>query len=82
MLINRLSYLMILLGTGLFFICFDGYISYYVFLLSLALPLCSLVISLPGMLTMRVRLFLQEDGSIARTRQGESVPLRIEARSP
>lgn len=82
MLINRLSYLMILLGTGLFFICFDGYISYYVFLLSLALPLCSLVISLPGMLTMRVRLFLQEDGSIARARKGQSVPLRIEARSP
>lgn len=82
MLINRLSYLMILLGTGLFFICFDGYISYYVFLLALALPLCSLVISLPGMLTMRVRLFLQEDGSAARTRKGQSVPLRIEARTP
>lgn len=82
MLYNRLSYLIILLNTGLFFICFDGYISYYVFLLSLALPLCSLLISLPGMLTMRVRIFLEEEGALARARKGTGVPLRVEARTP
>ena len=77
MLYNRLSYLIILLGTGLFFVCFDGYISYYVFLLSLALPLCSLLISLPGMLTMRVRVFLEDGEPLARTRKGQSLPLRV-----
>ncbi|NBK79824.1 DUF58 domain-containing protein [bacterium D16-76] len=82
MLYNRLSYLIILLGTGLFFVCFDGYISYYVFLLSLALPLCSLLISLPGMLTMRVRVFLEDGEPLARTRKGQSLPLRVEARTP
>lgn len=82
MLKNRLGYLIILLGTGLFFVCFDGYISYYAFLLSLALPLCSLLISLPGMLTMRVRVFLQDNDTLARTRKGQSLPLRLEARTP
>lgn len=81
MLYNRLSYLLVLLSTGLFFICFNGYISYYVFLLSLGLPLCSLLISLPGMLTMKVRVFLQEDGALARTRKGTNIPLHIEART-
>lgn len=82
MLYNRLSYLLTLLGTGLFFICFNGYISYYVFLLSLALPLFSLIISLPGMLTMRVRVFLREDAPQARARKGQSIPLRVEAHTP
>lgn len=82
MLYNRLSYLIVLLSTGLFFICFDGYISYYVFLLSLALPLCSLLISLPGMLTMKVRVFLQDGEALARTRKGADIPLRVEARTP
>ncbi len=82
MLANLLSYLLIVLGTLLFFICFDGYISYYVFLLSLALPVFSLLLSLPGMLTMRVRVFLQEDEAVARARKGMSLPLRVEARTP
>lgn len=82
MLYNRLGYLIILLGTLLFFICFDGYLSYYVLMLSAALPVFSLLLSLPGMLTMRVRVFLQEDGALARTRKGLSLPLRVEARTP
>jgi len=82
MLYNRLLYILILLGTLLFFICFDGYISYYVFILSLVLPVFSLLLSLPGMLTMKVRVFLQEEGALARTRKGGSLPLRVEARTP
>lgn len=83
MLHSRICYLLVLLCTGLFFICFNGYISYYVFILSLALPLVSLAVSLPGMLTMRVRLFLQEEeGVFARTRKGQALPLRLEAKTP
>lgn len=84
MLRSRLYYLAILLSTGLFFICFNGYVSLYVFALSLALPLVSLAVSLPGMLTMRVRLLLrqEEQGIFAHARKGQSLPLRLEARTP
>ena len=83
MLRSRLCYLSLLLGTGSFYVCFNGYISYYVFLLSLALPFVSLLLSLPGMATLRVRLLLQgEEGVLARTRKGASLPLSIEASTP
>lgn len=83
MLRSRLCYLFILLSTGLFFICFNGYISFYIFVLSLALPLVSLAASLPGMLTMRVCLLLQDgSGFFAHARKGQSLPLRLEARTP
>lgn len=38
---NRLCYLALLACTGLFFICYDGYLSLYVFSLSLLLPFVS-----------------------------------------
>ena len=50
---SRLCYLFVLLGTTTFLICFDGYLSLYVFVLSLLLPVVSLVCSLPGMLCTR-----------------------------
>ena len=53
---NRLCYLLVLLGTGTFFVCFNGYLSLYVFVLSLVLPVVSLLLSLPGMLGIRVSL--------------------------
>lgn len=53
MLRNRLLYLFILLCTTAFLICFNGYYSWYVFLLSLTVPWLSLALSLPGMLTAR-----------------------------
>ena len=53
---NRLIYLLVLLGTSVFFICFDGYLSLYVFVLSLALPFFSLLASLPGLLGIRAAL--------------------------
>lgn len=53
---NRLCYLLVLLGTGTFFVCFNGYLSLYVFVLSLVLPVVSLLLSLPGMLGVRTSL--------------------------
>ena len=53
---NRLCYLALLACTGLFFICYDGYLSLYVFSLSLLLPFVSLAVSLPGMLGARAVL--------------------------
>ena len=50
---SRLCYLFVLLGTTTFLICFDGYLSLYVFVLSLLLPVVSLACSLPGMLCTR-----------------------------
>ena len=83
MLRNRLCYGLVLLGTGLFFLCYNGYVSYYVFLLSLALPVVSLVLSLPGMLTMRLSLSLDSpDPYLAHLRKGEAVTLRLGARCP
>ena len=83
MLRNRLCYGLVLLGTGLFFLCYNGYVSYYVFLLSLLLPVVSLVLSLPGMLTMRLSLSLDSpDPYLAHLRKGEAVTLRLGARCP
>ena len=83
MLRNRLCYGLVLLGTGLFFLCYNGYVSYFVFLLSLLLPVVSLVLSLPGMLTMRLSLSLDSpDPYLAHLRKGEAVTLRLGARCP
>ena len=53
---NRLEYALILLCTALFYICFVGYLSFYVFMLTLILPLFSLLCSLPAMLGVRAEL--------------------------
>lgn len=88
MLRSRISYLTVFLCATLFFICFNGYVSLYVFALSLALPLVSLLLSLPGMVTSRMELFLggQPDGidlggAVARTGKGEVIPLRVSVRN-
>ena len=73
MLKNRLCYLIVLLGSFLFFVFYNGYISYYVLLVTLALPWVSLLISLPGVFGVRLK-FLAETGQMNK---GESVPLRI-----
>ena len=83
MLRNRLCYGLVLLGTSLFFLCYDGYLSYYVFFLSLLLPLFSLVLSLPGMLLLRLELSLSgPDPALGRCRKGEAATLRLTARCP
>lgn len=77
MLKNRLAYLLILLFTGIFFVCFNGYHSMYVFWLSLALPLISLGVSLPGMLTLRASVCVPGGGETARTCKGQPIPLQV-----
>lgn len=81
MLRNRLLYLFILLCSTAFFICFNGYYSWYVFLLTLALPWMSLIISLPGMLTGRVFVETPEQSGTARTSKSASVPIEVAASS-
>ena len=73
---NRLCYLLVLLGTGTFFVCFNGYLSLYVFVLSLVLPVVSLLLSLPGMLGIRVSLTTgrQEDPNATAPEKGRPFP--------
>lgn len=73
MLKNRLSYLAVLLGAFTFFVFYNGYISYYVLLVTLALPLISLLVSLPGVFGLRLK-FLAETGEVVK---GQSIPLQL-----
>lgn len=79
---SRLCYLFVLLGTTTFLICFDGYLSLYVFVLSLLLPVVSLICSLPGMLCTRVKLSTGKGNRAPAAgkyaRKGESIPLQLE----
>lgn len=83
MLKNRLTYLSILVSTTSFFICFNGYYSLYVFALSLALPFFSLLISLPGMLTVRAEVAVGQEEPFGDARHprdarcGKAVPLPL-----
>lgn len=73
MLKNRLTYLAVLLGAALFFVCYNGYISHYVFLVTLALPWISLLVSLPGIFGVRLTLSVEA----AEVNKGQSVPLQL-----
>lgn len=79
MLKNRLCYLFVLLCTAVFFVCYNGYISMYVFWLSLALPLLSLLISLPGMITLRVTVFTPGEEQPLRPAKAQAAPLHVAA---
>lgn len=54
----RIGYLLALGAAVLFFICFNGYFSFYVLVLALVFPIFSLLVSLPGMLGCTVELAL------------------------
>ena len=73
MLKNRFSYLVVLIGALLFFVFYNGYISYYVLLVTLALPWISLLVSLPGVFGLRLK-FLAETDQVTK---GQSVPLQF-----
>ena len=45
---SRLCYLLVLLCTSVFFICYNGYISLYVFVLSLLFPVFAFLLSCRG----------------------------------
>lgn len=77
---SRLCYLLVLLCTSVFFICYNGYISLYVFVLSLLFPVFAFLLSLPGILGLRVELLAGREGpgaSLTGTscaRKGEASP--------
>ncbi len=73
MLKNRLCYLIVLLGTLLFFVCYNGYLSLYVLWAVLVLPLVSLLVSLPGMLGIKLELSVKT----ASARKGRSIPVSL-----
>ena len=79
MLKNRLCYVLLLLCTSVFFICYNGYLSLYVFALSLLFPVLAFFFSLPGMLGARVPLGYEDRdaGAVRGARKGEAVPLRF-----
>ena len=64
---RRLAYLGVLLAGGLFFIFFRGYLSYYVFLFLLALPVLSFLWLLASSFFVRVRV--EADHSAAERRE-------------
>lgn len=70
----RIGYLLALVGAAAFFLCFNGYFSFYILVLALVFPLFSLLISLPGMLGAGVS-FAADQRAI---RRGGSVKLTIE----
>ena len=80
---SRLCYLLVLLCTSVFFICYNGYISLYVFVLSLLFPVFAFLLSLPGILGLRVELLAGREGSGASltgtscARKGEAIPLQL-----
>ncbi len=76
---NRLCYLIILLCTTAFFICFNGYLSLYTFAFSLALPVISLLVSLPGMLTLRLSVEVLGPEEGVRVEKQTPAALRVTA---
>ena len=78
MLKNRLCYVLLLLCTSVFFICYNGYLSLYVFALSLLFPVLAFFFSLPGMLGARETLGDKDrdPGAEPRAREGEALPHR------
>lgn len=77
MLRNRLSYLVILLAVLLFFICFNGYLSLYVLLVTLAIPLLSLLLSLPSVFCVNLSLTPKR----LFTGKGQELPLSLKVKS-
>lgn len=77
MLKNWLRYLFILSCTTAFFICFNGYYSMYVFILSLLLPALSVLVSLPGMLTLRLSVTVPDRTQPARAQKAAAIPLHV-----
>ena len=73
MLRNRLTYLIVLCGALLFFIFYNGYISYYVFLVTLALPWISLLVSLPSIFGLRLKFLMDT----TEATKGQSIPLQL-----
>lgn len=74
----RLGYAAALAGALLFYLCYRRYLSWYLLVLALALPLFSLALSLPAMLSLRVWL----SPSREQVPRGEEAQLLLEAAVP
>ncbi len=75
---QRVGYLVILACVTVFFICFDGYLSYYAIILAVVFPVLSLLVSLPGMLGVRAKL--APGAAAARKGAGVSLLLTVTGR--
>lgn len=71
----RVGYLLALGAAVLFFICFNGYFSFYVLVLALIFPIFSRLVSLPGMLGCAVEL----EVSARAVRRNEAAEVRLTA---
>ena len=69
---NRIFYLILLVGMGLFFRQYEGWISYYLLLMTVLVPLLSLALSLP-----RTRLQTRLTAARERCLRGEDNPLTL-----
>lgn len=76
MAVNRLLYLGVLVLSAVFYFASNLWISWLLLVLLLALPLISLLVSLPAMLSCRVEARLAET-----VEQGENTALRLRLRS-
>ncbi len=72
--------MIVLAGVFLFFFCFNGYLSQYVLLLTLALPLVSLLVSLPG--ALGIRLLFSAERPAVRKGSATSLLLTVDNRLP
>jgi len=69
---RRLGYLASLAGCFVFYVCYQKWLGWILFLCLAGLPLLSLALSLPAMLSFRLRV-----SGPARVRQGEAVELQM-----
>lgn len=74
---NRICYFFVLAGTLLFFFCFNGYLSFFALAVVLLLPVFSLVVSLPGILSTALTF------ATGRTalRKGQETTLELTAKT-
>lgn len=61
----------------MFFLCFNGYLSFYVFITVLLFPIVSFLMSLPGILSIHMELTA---GAVS-VRKGQEAPLRVQIHS-
>lgn len=74
---NRIFYLLSLLGCFAFYISYNRWLSWFVLLVTLTLPLFSLMISLPFMLSTKVKLFVPKAVCV-----GEELSIQLKFKSP
>lgn len=77
---NRICYAFVLFGALLFFCCFNGYLSFFSLAVVLLLPIFSLLVSLPGILS--TRLSFEIGGAALRKGQDTTLTLTVKTDLP